>query len=303
MNRPTKKMHSRLDRHLMGTGILFLLPAAILITFTTLVPIVWNGVLSLCEWNGNGPMEFIGLKNYVKVFTDKATMKTIGNSLVIAAGSTAVSMLLGILLALMIYKMGKREGSIFRFIFYSPSMIPMTVAGLLFVFVLSPDDGLLNNLFVVMGLGSMQHAWLSEPGLVLITLAIVSGFMGSGTIMMMVYTAILGIPESLFESAKLDGANYWKEVKLIILPLIKPTICMVFSMEVMWSFKTYDMVWTMTQGGPGSMSKTAPITMIQNAFTYNKFGYASAIGLVFTVIVLVCITLVRRAMKSEIYEY
>lgn len=67
----------------------------------------------------------------------------------IAAGCTAVSMLLGILLALMIYKTGKREGSIFRFIFYSPSMIPMTVAGLLFVFVLSPDDGLLNNLFVV----------------------------------------------------------------------------------------------------------------------------------------------------------
>ena len=139
MNRPAKKMHSRLDRHLMGIGILFLLPAAILITFTTLVPIVWNGVLSLCEWNGNGPMEFIGLKNYVKVFTDKATMKTIGNSLVIAAGSTAVSMLLGILLALMIYKTGKREGSIFRFIFYSPSMIPMTVAGLLFVFVLMMD--------------------------------------------------------------------------------------------------------------------------------------------------------------------
>jgi len=303
VNRPAKKKYSRLDRHLMGIGIVFLLPAAILIIFTTLVPIVWNGVLSLCEWNGNGPMEFIGLKNYIKVFTDKPTMKTIGNSMVVAAGSTAVSMLLGIMLALMIYKMGKREGSIFRFIFYSPSMMPMTVAGLLFVFVLSPDDGLLNNLFAVVGLKSLQHAWLSEPGLVLATLAVVSGFKGSGTIMMMVYTGILGIPESLFESAKLDGANYWKEVKLIILPLIKPTICMVFSMEVMWSFKTYDMVWTMTQGGPGSMSKTAPITMIQNAFTYNKFGYASAIGLVFTVIVLVCITLVRRAMKSEIYEY
>ena len=90
---------------------------------------------------------------------------------------------------------------------------------------------------------------------------------------------------------------------MIILPLIKPTICMVFSMEVMWSFKTYDIVWTMTQGGPGSLSKTAPISMIQQAFTYNKFGYASAIGLVFSVIVLICIGVVRRMLRSETYEY
>ncbi len=303
MNKNIKKRYSKLDRRLMGMGFLFLLPAAVLITFTTLVPIVWNCVLSFSQWNGNGRMKFVGLSNYMRVFTEKSTMKAIGNSMVIAAGSTAVSMILGIVLALMIYKTGKREGSVYRFIFYSPSMMPMTVAGLLFVFVLSPDDGLLNNLFAALGLQSLQHAWLSEPGLVLAVLAVVSGFKGSGTIMMMIYTGILGIPESLFESARLDGADYWKEVKMIILPLIKPTICMVFSMEVMWSFKTYDMVWTMTQGGPGSLSKTAPIIMIQNAFTYNKFGYASAIGLVFTAIVLFCITIVRRAMKSEIYEY
>lgn len=298
-----KKRYNKLERRLMFIGLLFLFPATVLVIFTTLIPIVWNCVLSMCEWNGNSTMKWIGFDNYKKFFSDRAVLKTVWNSMVIAAASTAVSMGLGIILALMIYKMGWREGSVFRFIFYSPSMMPMTVAGLLFVFVLSPDDGLLNNLLALMGLKSLQHAWLSEPRLVLATLAVVSGFKGSGTIMMMVYTAILGIPMSLFESAKLDGANYFKQVKMIIMPLIKPTICMVFSMEVMWSFKTYDMVWTMTQGGPGSMSKTVPIAMIQNAFTYNKFGYASAIGLMFTILVLICITVVRRAMRSEFYEY
>lgn len=295
--------HNKLNKRLMLLGIMFILPAAILIIFTSLIPIIWNMVLSLHKWNGNGSMTFIGLDNFRKVFSEKSTLKAISNSIIIAGGSTAVSMILGILLALMIFKMGKREGSIFRFIFYTPSMMPMTVAGLLFVFVLAPNDGLLNNFFALVGLESMQHAWLAEPGLVLGTLAVVSGFKGSGTIMMLVYTAILGIPDSLFESAKLDGANYFKEVKMIVLPLIRPTICMIFSMEVMWSFKTYDMVWTMTQGGPGSLSKTAPIVMIQNAFTYNNFGYASAIGLVFTVLVLFCIIAVRRVMRSEIYEY
>ena len=75
MNRPAKKKYSRLERHLMGIGIVFLLPAAILIIFTTLVPIVWNGVLSLCEWNGNGPMEFIGLKNYTRPFQSLCKLK------------------------------------------------------------------------------------------------------------------------------------------------------------------------------------------------------------------------------------
>lgn len=303
MKKKKGKKYGKLDRKLMGIGILFLLPAAVLIGFTTVIPIIWNIVLSLSNWNGNGALEFTGLDNYMKLFSDTATLKTIRNSMVVAVGSTVVSMVLGILLALMIYKMGKKEGSVFRFIFYNPSMMPMTVAGLLFVFVLAPDEGLLNNIFGAMGLTSLQHAWLAEPGLVLGTLAVVSGFKDSGTIMMLIYTGVLAIPEDLFESARLDGTNYWKEIRLIILPLIKPTICMVLSMNVMWSFKTYDMVWTMTQGGPGSMSKTAPITMIQQAFTYNKFGYASAIGLVFSALVLVCIALVRRALRSEAYEY
>lgn len=287
----------------MGIGILFLMPAFILVAFTTIIPVGWNIVLSLCSWNGNGPMEFIWLDNFKKLFSDMPTLKTIGNSLFIAVVSTLFTMVAGILLALMIYKMGKREGAFFRFIFYNPNIMPMTVAGLLFVFVLAPDEGLLNNIFAAMGLESLQHAWLAEPGLVLWTLAIVAGWKGSGCIMMLIYTGVLAIPESLFESAKLDGAGYLKEVKLIILPLIKPTICMVFSMEVMWSFKTYDIVWTMTQGGPGSLSKTAPIAMIQQAFTYNKFGYASTIGLIFSVIVLICIGIVRRMLRSEVYEY
>ncbi|RZT02976.1 carbohydrate ABC transporter permease [Cuneatibacter caecimuris] len=301
--KPAKKKYGKLDKKLMFIGILFLMPATILVAFTTIIPVVWNIVLSLCKWNGNGPMEFVGLENFTKLFTDTPTLKTIGNSLFIAGVSTIFTMVLGILLALMIYKTGKKEGAFFRFVFYNPNIMPMTVAGLLFVFVLAPDEGLLNNIFAAMGLESLQHAWLAEPGLVLWTLAIVAGWKGSGCIMMLIYTGVLAIPDSLFESAKLDGANYFKEVRMIILPLIKPTICMVFSMEVMWSFKTYDIVWTMTQGGPGSLSKTAPISMIQQAFTYNKFGYASAIGLVFSVIVLICIGVVRRMLRSETYEY
>ena len=109
MKKKKGKKYGKLDRKLMGIGILFLLPAAVLIGFTTVIPIIWNIVLSLSNWNGNGALEFTGLDNYMKLFSDTATLKTIRNSMVVAIGSTVVSMVLGILLALMIYKMGKKK--------------------------------------------------------------------------------------------------------------------------------------------------------------------------------------------------
>ena len=94
-----------------------------------------------------------------------------------------------------------------------------------------------------------------------------------------------------------------KEIRRVILPLIKPSIKMVFSMMVMWAFKTYDIVATMTGGGPGDLSKTAPIRIIEQAFTYNKFGYASALSLVFAVLIIALILLVRKCLGGEAYEY
>ncbi|MEG1661668.1 MAG: sugar ABC transporter permease, partial [Clostridiales bacterium] len=138
---------------------------------------------------------------------------------------------------------------------------------------------------------------------VLWVLSVVQGWKFSGTIMMLCYTAMITIPGSLFEAAKLEGTNYFQDVRLIILPLIKPTIKLALSMMLLWSFKTYDIVWTMTRGGPGGLSLTAPIQMVRTAFTFNKYGYAAAIGMVLTVLVSICIVLGRRLAKGETYEY
>lgn len=292
-----------MTRKLRFFGYLFILPATLMVLLTTIIPVGWNIVLSFCEWNGNSDLKFVGLANYVNVFTDYATVKTIGHSLAISVVAAAVAMILGISLALMIYKVNKKEGAFYRFVFYSPGMLPMTVVGLLFTFVLATDQGLVNNLLETVGLGAFTQPWLAKKGLVLVVIGVVQGWRSSGAIMMLTYTAILSLPESLFESAKLDGASYWQEIRRVILPLIKPSIKMVFSMMVMWAFKTYDIVATMTGGGPGDLSKTAPIRIIEQAFTYNKFGYASALSLVFAVLIIALILLVRKCLGGEAYEY
>lgn len=298
-----KGQKNTLNKKIVLAGCLFMLPAFLVIVFTIVIPLIWNVVLSFHSWNGNGPMEFIGIENYIQVFTSRDTREAILHSVFIGIVSTAVAVALGLLFALCIYRLGRREGTVCRFVLFSPSMMPMTVIGLLFVFILAPDKGLLNAVLGATGLESLQHGWLSESGTVLWCISLIQGWRFSGTIMMLCFTAMLGIPESLFESAKLDGARYFDEVRMIILPLIKPTVKLALSMMLLWSFKTYDMVWTMTKGGPGDLSMTAPIKMISTAFSFNKFGLASAIGMVLTIVVSICIIFGRRLAKGETYEY
>jgi raffinose/stachyose/melibiose transport system permease protein len=283
-------------------GIALLIPAAIFITFTMFIPIFWNIVLSFADWSPLSGLHLVGLDNYSKLFQDSVTLKGFGYSIFIAVISSMIAILTGLLLALMVYKMSNKEGAAFRLIFFTPSMMPFIIIGLIFSFILSPD-GLVNQFFRLIGLGSLEQAWLAKPGLVLWTVAVVSGWKGAGSVMMLLYTAIITIPASMFEAARLEGANYFRQIQMIILPLIKPTIGMVSMLVIIGSFKAYDIVFTMTKGGPGDYSKIVPLQMLDVAFSFNEFGYAAAIGVLFTILVAIIIFISQKFTKGDVYEY
>ena len=291
------------ERKLRFVGFLFMLPAGILMLFTTVIPFIWNIYISFGKYNGVSAYEFTGLDNYKKIFTTRVAMLAMKNSCIVAISGTVVAMLLGILMALMIYRVSKVEGTIFRFLFYSPAMLPMTVVGLLFTFILSSDEGLLNNVLRAVGLGSLAQPWLATKTLVVVCIGAVQGWRCAGTIMMMMYTAIIALPNDIFEESKLEGATYWQEVRYIILPLVKPTLVLTFSMMSMWAFKTYDIVAVMTNGGPGDLSMTAPLYIMQQAFRSGKMGYAAAISIVFAVLIMAIISLIRFGLRSEKHEF
>lgn len=290
-------------RKLRLIGFLFLLPAAILILFTTVIPFVWNIYLSFGKWDGVSAWKFTGLENYTKIFRTRGAVAAIKNSVIVALIATGVSMLLGLAMSLMIFRVSKVEGTIFRFLFYGPTMLPMTVVGLLFTFVLSADMGLLNNVLRAAGLGSLAHSWLATPGLVVICIGMVQGWRSAGAIMMLTYTAMIALPEDIFEEARLEGASYRQEVWYIIMPLIRPTFILAFSMMSMWSFKTYDIVTAMTGGGPGDLSMVAPMYILQQSFRAGDFGFASAISIVFGMLIMVIIAAIRYGLRGETYEF
>ncbi|MBB6732095.1 carbohydrate ABC transporter permease [Cohnella zeiphila] len=284
-------------------GILFVLPSMLFIAFSMLVPIVWNAAMSLTTWNGMTAVKWTGFANYAKVFEDAVTVRGFIYSLQIAVVSSALAIAAGLLLALAIYKTGPKEGAFYRFVFFSPAMMPFVIIGFLFVFILSPDVGLLNSVLGALGLQNLQHAWLSEPGTVVWTIAVIGGWRFSGLVMILCYTAMTTIPSSMFEAARLEGMGYARQVRMIILPLIMPTVRLVTLLMLILAFKTYDIVFIMTKGGPGDSSRTVPVRMLDVAFQYNEFGYASAIGVLLTILVSLVIVIVQRLARGESYEY
>jgi raffinose/stachyose/melibiose transport system permease protein len=299
----TDKKKGSLHYQITAMGLLFMAPAVFMIMITTVIPLFWNIALSFMEWNGNSPAVFAKLDNYIKMFTDPKAYNSILRSLFIGAVSSSVSMILGVFLALCVYRLSRTESAFCRFIFFSPSMLPTTVVGLLFVFVLAPDDGIVNAVLGFLHRVSWQKAWLANPKTVLWTLAIVQGWKTSGTVMMLFYTGLIQIPPSFFEAGRIEGATYFHEIKMIIMPLLRPTFTLALSMTLLSSFRTYDIVWTMTRGGPGDISKTAPIRIIESGFLFSQFGYAAALGVILTIVVSICIVVTRFFTRGESYEY
>lgn len=295
-------VHKKIKKQTL-IGIIFLIPAAAFLLIFMLIPLFWNLGLSFCEWNGSAAVKFVGLDNFRSLFTTKAVNASLSKSIFIALIATVVGMGLGVLYALFLYRLRKKEQTIFRFIFFSPAMLPLSVVGILFVFVFSNDSGVLNNLLGLVGLESLQRAWLGDPKLSLWVIAIIQGWRQSGVIMILTTTAILALPQSLFENGRLEGTTYWDDVRYIIIPLIKPSLNLLLSMMLMAGFKTYDMVYAMTKGGPGEMTYTAPMKIIQTGFSYNRYGEAAALGTILTVIATVFILVSRYAMRGETYEY
>lgn len=285
------------------TGIIYLMPALVFVIVFNVVPFIWNTILSFQKWNGFSMAEFAGLSNFREVLANEVFLHSLLNSILYALCSTAGGVLLGLMLATFIYKLGDKEGSVFRLILYSPAMVPTAVVGLMFVFFFNPEMGLLNSFLKHVGLGSLQHVWLQEKATAMGCLIFVAIWKCAGSVMMMCFASMQTLPASLYESAKSDGASFWQQMFKITYPLIKPMILLSTINTLGTQYKSYDLIQTMTQGGPGNLTSTVPIIMTKTAFTFGKFGQAAAHGVIFTIVVAVSIVLVRYVLRSEEYEY
>jgi raffinose/stachyose/melibiose transport system permease protein len=297
------RSHKKQNLNRIITRVFFLLPAILFILYAVYIPFGWNTVLSFQEWNGFSDPKWAGLNQYRAIFEDPVAVKSLGNSVFIGLFSTIGAVFIGLALAAFVYHVYRREGAFYRLILFMPVMLPSAIVGLLFVFMFNAEMGLINNVLRVIGLKGLTKAWLENRNTVLWCLVFVNIWKMSGLTMMLAFAAMQTLPTDIFESSRLDGASTSHQFFHLILPLIQPTILLsaVYSLAV--NFKSYDIVWIMTKGGPGTTSHVTPIYMIKTGFTFGKFGFSAAQGMVLAAIVMLIVVIIKRVFRSEKYEY
>ena len=298
----SKRKMSNIEKKYMVAGFAFLTPAIVIYLIFAVIPFFDSFILSFQEWSGFGPRTLLGLKNYFSAFRDKTFLLAIRNSVYLGVASAFFSVIIGVLMAWLLLYVGKKWGGFFRTILFSPSMIPAVITALIFAFVYEPEIGILNNILGTLGLENLQHAWLTNKGTALNCILFVSAWKQVGLTMVLCFAGMQGIDNSLIESARLDGATDFQIFKKIILPLIMAFVQLSTIFAVMSGLKIYDTVVALTNGGPAKSTTVMPLWILQNSFSFNNYGYGSAMSMIFVVIVLIGMVVVKKLVRGGNYE-
>jgi ABC-type sugar transport system permease subunit len=287
----------------MLIGFCFLAPAIAAYLLFMAYPLYRTFVLSLTNWSGFGAARNIGFENFKTLISDNTFWRSLKNTLYFAFFSSVFSVLIGLVMAWLNLYMRKIEGQVFRTILFSPSIIAPTITGLLFMFIFTEEIGLLNNILRTIGLSKLATAWLSNMATVRQVIVIATIWRQFGLCLVLCYAGLQGIPNAMIESSRLDGAGDFKIFSRILAPLIKPQIELSTMFTMLGGLRIYDSVVALTAGGPARQTVVLPMWIVENAFSYSKYGYASALCVTFVLVVLVFIILLRFIFRGESYEY
>jgi len=285
------------------TPYLFLLPPLLLYIIWIIGPTIYSFYLSFTHWNGISlDMDFIGLKNYKKLFADPVFHICLVNNLKWIGIFLTLPVIIGLVLAILLNSNIKRS-QIFKTIFYLPMAISLVAINLMWSWIYNPAYGILNVTLRNIGLGFLAQGWLSNPDLVLYSIIVAASWPQTGYILILFTAGLNNIPPNLIDAAKVDGASFWEIFKNIILPLLKPTTVIVIIVTVIGSLRVFDIVYTMTRGGPFNSSNVLANFMYIESFNNYRMGYGAAIAVILFLISFIFIIIyLRRFLKTEI-EY
>ncbi len=287
MEKPKTKKRTSLERTLFP--YMMILPNLLIFVIFIAVPAVFGFVYSLTDWEGIGALHFIGFKNYIKLFQDTRFWISIRQTFLYALIALPLIVAIPLLLATQLVKK-IRGRSIFRAIFYWPSMISYIVVGLLFQFIFGDSTGVIN--FLLEKMGGSSVGWFTNGVSAMAVVIIASVWSRSGFYMVTFLSGLSNISESYYEAAKVDGATGWRQFVSITLPLLKPTTFLVMILGFIDLFKQYGLVLTLTDGGPAGATKFAVQYIYEQAFDRFELGYASALSMIL-LLILAVLTLVQ----------
>ncbi len=280
-------------------GWLFVLPALFMYSAFVLVPLGITVFYSTLRWNGIGPWEFVGLDNYTKTLTDPDLYGTIINAFKLMFFFSFVPVALGLLVASLIRRVATGAlGSTARTVVFLPQVIPLVAAGIVWSWLLS-KNGLINQVLAAIGLGDITRAWLADFGLALPAVGVIGAWVLLGLCTILLLTGMSKIDQSLYESARIDGANAWREFRSITVPSLRYEIGVCITVTVIASLSAFDIIYISTLGGPGTTTAVPGLEIYRLAFLGRNVGVASALAVVLIVLVLVTVLPIQRLTREE----
>ncbi len=273
--------------------VLFLVFPMIHLIIFSYVPIIGNFVLSLTNWRGFGDINFIGLRNYEKMFTNTEYIKMFKNCgwyFLVSIPQLIFALLLAVVIN------GKFRGlNVFKGILIIPYLLNGVIISTIFIIFFN-NTGSLNTILGWLGLDSLQHQWLQDLNLVNPSIASISIWRYYGMNFIMFFGALQTIPTELYEAATLDGCSKWQEIRYISLPFIKKVLFINILLSVSGSIQVFEIPYIMMNGSNGTGT---PVIMIQQSMSTNKVGFAAALSVMVFVIVLIVVGLQRLLVKED----
>lgn len=264
---------------------LFLLPQLVFFFVFTVYPIVMSYVYALYEWSGIGPLEsFVGAANFIRLLKEAPFWNALGNSLVYIAAQTALLLPSTLLLALVLNQARFKGKVFYRTLYFLPVVTTTSTVGIIMKFIFGNEDALVNGVLLRLGLIDRPVPWLGQSGTAMAVLILIGSWKFFG--MMMVYwlAGLQSLPKDAFEAARADGAGPWQTFRYITLPLLAPVGAVILLLAVVNSMHVFDLVKTLTGGGPYFATETVDLYIYNYAFNTSGFpqiGFASAAGIVF----------------------
>ncbi|RDI34938.1 carbohydrate ABC transporter permease [Lentzea flaviverrucosa] len=276
-------------------GYLFVAPALLGSLAFVLIPLGMVGWYSLNEWNVlGGTFEFIGGENYARLLADEKLRDSLVATAWFAAGLVALNLSLALLLAVLLNQK-LRGTTLFRTLFFSPVLVSLVAWTLVWQLMLQPE-GSVNGLLGVFGVGGPN--WLRGETTAMVSVVVVQVIKNVGLNMVLFLAALQGVPATLYEAAKIDGAGAWRRFRSITIPLISPTILLTSIITIVGSLQVFAQIAVLTQGGPGTSTTVLIYYLYQQAFQFHHFGYGATISVLLFVIVA-ALTLLQWQMRRK----
>jgi multiple sugar transport system permease protein len=272
------------------------LPIAALLFCLVIFPLVFSLFMSVQSSHaGLSKLEFVALANFIEVFTSSIFYNAVWNTAIYVLGTVASTTVLGFIIAYLLTGITRGAG-VFRTIFMLSLAVTPVVAGLTFGMMFNPLFGIVNYVLGFIGVPAL--GWATEFKTALLTLMIVETWQWTPFMMLILYAGLTMLPEDIFEAGRIDGAHWWQEMRFITLPSLKPVFIIALIFRFMDAFRSFDIIYSMTKGGPGNSTETLVIRAYLESLKYFRLEIGAVIGIVLLVITMIGTKLAVRFLPK-----